>query len=116
VVIAFTLVCSSLYANEIINNTANTSNDLLFAQAKDYFLYGTALENQSGSGGAKRVIKEGIGVAGNPRLKIINLGPSVNTSADDYAPTVTANGKTFYFVSNRQGSKLLPTGRISHDF
>jgi len=111
------LACASIFANDKVNNNANTSDDLLVAQASDYYLYGTVAEHQSGgSGGAKRVIKEGIGVAGNPRLKIINLGASVNSSADDFAPTVTANGKTFYFVSNRPGSKLLPNGKISTDF
>ncbi|MFM8840837.1 MAG: TolB family protein, partial [bacterium] len=38
-------------------------------------------------------------------IKIINLGPAINTGADEYAPTVTADGKTLFFVSNRKGSK-----------
>ena len=38
-------------------------------------------------------------------IKIVNLGPVINSGADEYAPTVTADGKTLFFVSNRKGSK-----------
>lgn len=51
------------------------------------------------------------------RITIINLGPAVNSSAWDYAPTVSADGKTLYFVSNRPGGKLLPNSKeVSDDF
>lgn len=32
------------------------------------------------------------------RIAIINLGPIVNYSGVDYAPTVSADGKILYFV------------------
>ncbi len=38
-------------------------------------------------------------------VKIIYLGAMVNSPVIDYAPTVSADGKTLYFVSNRPGSK-----------
>ena len=41
---------------------------------------------------------------------IRNLGPIVNTPNLEYAPTITADGKTLYFVSNRPG------GVGGHDF
>ena len=44
------------------------------------------------------------------------MGPIVNTEFDDYAPTVSMDGKVIYFVSNRPGSKKLPTGKFSTDF
>lgn len=50
------------------------------------------------------------------KIRIINLGPVVNTKVLDYAPTVTADGKTLYFVSNRPGSMLNKDGEPSHDF
>ncbi|MCX7930619.1 MAG: OmpA family protein [Chlorobi bacterium] len=50
------------------------------------------------------------------KIRIINLGPVVNTKVLDYAPTVTADGKTLYFVSNRPGSTLNADGDPSHDF
>lgn len=56
------------------------------------------------------------GIISSRRIRIINLGPVVNHSGLDYAPTVSADGKTLYFVSNRPGSKLTPDGDISHDF
>jgi len=50
------------------------------------------------------------------RIKIINLGPNVNSKDLDYAPTISADGKTLYFVSNRPGSILSNTGVLTHDF
>jgi outer membrane protein OmpA-like peptidoglycan-associated protein len=107
---------ANLIAEDIVKNAKSTTNDLLIAQMNtEKYLYGIVLENQEGSGSGTNQ-KAGLGVAGNPRLKIINLGPIVNTSADDYAPTVTADGKMIYFVSNRVGSKELPNGKLSTDF
>jgi outer membrane protein OmpA-like peptidoglycan-associated protein len=37
------------------------------------------------------------------KLVVKNLGPSVNSSHDDFAPTVTADGRTMFFVSDRPG-------------
>ncbi len=50
------------------------------------------------------------------RIRIINLGKVVNHSGLDYAPTVSADGKTLYFVSNRKGSRLTRDNDFSHDF
>jgi hypothetical protein len=109
--------CSfSLLISHEKDSSKSNSSDLLFAQSLDGTYLGKIFEHQSGGGGQQRLIKDGIGVAGNPRLKIINMGPSINSKSDDYAPTVTADGRTFYFVSNRPGSKLLPNGRPSADF
>lgn len=55
-------------------------------------------------------------ILGSRHIRIINLGPVVNSPYADYAPTVTADGRTLYFVSNRPGSKRLPDGNFSHDF
>ena len=37
------------------------------------------------------------------KLVVKNLGPVVNSSYDDLAPTVTADGRTMFFVSDRPG-------------
>jgi outer membrane protein OmpA-like peptidoglycan-associated protein len=50
------------------------------------------------------------------RIKILNLGPIVNYKGIDYAPTVSADGKTLYFVSDRPGSKMSDDNKPSHDF
>ncbi|MES2766167.1 MAG: OmpA family protein [Bacteroidota bacterium] len=50
------------------------------------------------------------------RVRIINLGPVVNHSRLDYAPAISADGKTLYFVSDRSGSKTTENGGLSHDF
>lgn len=52
----------------------------------------------------------------NSRIRIINLGPIINHKGVDYAPTISADGKTLFFVSNRLGSKIQPNGELSHDF
>lgn len=52
----------------------------------------------------------------NKKIRIINLGPVVNWKNVDYAPTISADGKTLYFVSSRPGSKKTPKGDDSHDF
>ena len=38
------------------------------------------------------------------RLIVKNLGPILNSKKDDFAPTVTADGRTMFFVSKREGS------------
>ena len=50
------------------------------------------------------------------KIQVINLGPDVNFSDLDYAPTVTPDGKVLFFVSNRKGSKIQRDGSFSHDF
>lgn len=75
------------------------------------FLYAAFLMAQQSDEGSS---KEGI--LSNQRIRIINLGPVVNYSGLDYAPTVSADGKTLFFVSDRPGSKLTKDGDPSHDF
>jgi hypothetical protein len=56
------------------------------------------------------------GILSNTNIKIINLGPIVNFDGLDYAPTISADGRTLFFVSNREGSKEDEFGDYSHDF
>jgi outer membrane protein OmpA-like peptidoglycan-associated protein len=50
-------------------------------------------------------------------VRIINPGAPLNHAGLDYAPIVSADGKTLYFVSNRPGSKKTVKGDVlSHDF
>lgn len=55
-------------------------------------------------------------IFGDKYIRIINLGPIINFSGLDYAPAVSVDGKTLYYVSNRPGSKLNSGGKPSHDF
>ena len=50
------------------------------------------------------------------KIRIINLGPAINHDDLDYGPTISADGKTLYFVSNRKGSRITRDGDFSHDF
>lgn len=53
------------------------------------------------------------GTAGDQKFQefiIRNLGPIINSPSLEYAPTITADGRTLYYVSNRAG------GVGGHDF
>lgn len=78
-------------------------------QSKSYF-YAAVLQ-PDGDDGQGLFTKENL-----KKIRIINLGPVVNWKGYDYAPTVSADGRTLYFVSNRPGSKLNKNGDPSHDF
>lgn len=52
----------------------------------------------------------------NKRIRIINLGPIINHGGYDYAPTVSADGRTLFYVSTMPGSKLTDNDDLSHDF
>ncbi|MDQ1265779.1 MAG: OmpA-like protein [Bacteroidota bacterium] len=51
------------------------------------------------------------------RIRIVNLGKIINCDVQDFAPTVSADGKTLFYCSNRKGSKWDPRyGEPSIDF
>ncbi len=57
------------------------------------------------------------GLLGEGKIRIINLGPIINHPGVDYAPTVSADGKTLYYVSERPGGKVIRNSKkVSHDF
>lgn len=50
-------------------------------------------------------------------VRIVNPGAPLNHEGLDYAPAISADGKTLFFVSNRPGSRRNAKGdRFSHDF
>jgi hypothetical protein len=56
------------------------------------------------------------GILSNKQIKIINLGPIINDPGVDYAPTISADGKTLFYVSDKQGSIKNEDDDFSHDF
>lgn len=56
------------------------------------------------------------GILADSKIRIINLGKVINHKGVDYAPTVSVDGKTLYYVSDRQGSILNANEEPSHDF
>ncbi|MFW6276974.1 MAG: hypothetical protein ACOC2K_04765, partial [Bacteroidota bacterium] len=92
------------------------SNNKDNKQNKDYYLYAAMLDPAETQQDTETAADDE-GILSNQQIRIINLGPVVNHEGYDYAPTVSADGRTLYFVSNREGSKLLKgDGDPSHDF
>lgn len=56
------------------------------------------------------------GILSNKQIKIINLGPIINDPGVDYAPTISADGKTLFYVSDKPGSIKNEDDDFSHDF
>ncbi|HYF02690.1 MAG TPA: OmpA family protein [Patescibacteria group bacterium] len=109
VIAAFcTAIClSSVGISTAFSRTPFKSNSASAPVSPTTYLYGLEIVSapQQDDGG----------LLGSKNIRIINLGPVVNHSGLDYAPAVSADGKTLYFVSNRSGSKL-GKGGFSHDF
>lgn len=100
------LAQSNLFSKNFPSNSSIISNTNML------YLYAAILESSALSSSQQddKTIME------NPEIRIINLGPVVNHKGLDYAPTVSADGRILFFVSNRKGSKLTPDGSFSHDF
>jgi outer membrane protein OmpA-like peptidoglycan-associated protein len=74
-------------------------------------LYGVTIELRSESEDSRGDI-----LSDAKRIRIINLGPVINHSGLDYGPTISADGKTLYYVSDRRGGRITRDGDFSHDF
>lgn len=100
---AFFLSCHLLHSQEFMESSEEQN-----------YLYAALLESSSLKQDDK---SQEEGILSNKNIRIINLGPIVNYKGLDYAPTITADGKTLYFVSDRNGSQYnRKWGRNSHDF
>lgn len=93
-------------------NAQNQSDNDLAAGDNQFYLMGAVLETATPT-----TTQQDEGILGDKsKIRIINLGPVVNWEGLDYAPTISADGKTLYYVSNRSGSKLTENDDPSHDF
>jgi outer membrane protein OmpA-like peptidoglycan-associated protein len=99
----------SAFSTDKVMNDDQKGSDLA---SGDLYLYGAVLLSPSESPAPQQEQE----IFNKNRIRIINLGPIVNYSGLDYAPTVSADGRTLYYVSNRPGSKLNKDGKPSHDF
>ena len=91
-------------------NTATGAVEGATASNIQYYLYGAVIESAALP---EHPQEEGIFTK---KIRIINLGPIVNWKGLDYAPTISADGRTLYYVSNRPGSILDESDDPSHDF
>lgn len=107
-VVVVQLLCLILTIAQAEEQNKNQNN----VPGTEFFLMGAVLETTTPT-----ATQQDDGILGDKsRIRIINLGPIVNYKGLDYAPTISADGKTLYFVSDRPGSQLKPDGKPSHDF
>ena len=111
--ISLALLFITLYLSDINLYSKNTTQVVeggAMASNIQYYLYGAVIESAAMP---EHPQDEGIFTK---KIRIINLGPVVNWKGLDYAPTISADGRTLYYVSNRPGSILGEDGDPSHDF
>ena len=114
IVLAWMFVFSAVVAQDSqVLGTFDLAADAAVTDGSDLFLYGLMIQDETDTDdadeGGNILVKKG-------KIVIINLGPVVNHEGVDYAPTVSADGKTLYYVSNRPGSKLSADDDLTHDF
>lgn len=114
--LAIAFPCVSVFAvGNFGRHLERRGNSPSLEKESAFYLYGLQIVNTPGDGDEGPTVLGGKGEA-NKYIRIINLGPLVNHNKLDYAPTVSADGKTVYFVSDRKGSKLNKNDDPSHDF
>ena len=101
-------VSSVIYAQELNVQSTEIGNDL--------YLMAATILSESEQGQPQSQDNNNEGSILTKKVRIINLGAIVNWKGLDYAPTVSADGKTLFFVSNRPGSILNRDSKPSHDF
>lgn len=85
---------------EAINTPFNEATQTLSADGR--MLVYTACNRKEGLGGCDLYYSS---VRGNRWTPPVNMGPTVNTRAWDSQPSLSANGRTLYFASERAGGK-----------
>jgi len=102
----FTALCILLYASQGLFSQSLCEEN--FASAN---LYAATIVTTMAQDGDDDNILE------SENIRIINLGPAINHEEYDYAPTISADGKTLFYVSNREGSIYNEDeGVLTHDF
>lgn len=101
----FFVVCCLVLASGIGRAAAPTNNEPT--------LYGAVIESSTAP---QDGMSRGDILDDPKKIRILNLGKVVNHAGLDYGPTISADGKTLYFVSNRKGSRITRDGDFSHDF
>lgn len=92
-----------LFSSESKANSNEAGNTL--------YLMSATIMSEVGAEQAGNIIQK------TDKIRIINLGPVINHEGVDYAPTVSADGRTLFYVSNRPGSRVNDNENVnSHDF
>ncbi|MBL7997915.1 MAG: PD40 domain-containing protein [Candidatus Kapabacteria bacterium] len=107
ILIVLLLLCQSALTAHVLKNGYSSNSSCGISQRTVYLM--AAVLTPPDEAGNTFIDKP-------ERIRIINLGPVVNHKGLDYAPTVSADGRTLYFVSDRPGSTPKEGGDPSHDF
>jgi len=102
------LVLLSIFGISTANAKTNATNEVA-SNFNAYYMMAAEIVADVSQDDQKSILD-------NSRIRIINLGPIINHEGVDYAPTISADGKTLFYVSNRPGSRLTSKGDLSHDF
>ncbi len=82
-----------------------------------HFMVAIALSSSILTSGSVGDDQQSSTIYGDPQKIRVRVLGTINQPGLDYAPTVSADGKTLFFVSNRNGSMSLGVkGEPSHDF
>lgn len=98
---------------------APASQEVRQAESSDLHLYAAVISDAPTDNNATQPPQseeEEENILSAKNIRIINLGPAININGRDFAPTISADGKTLYYVSRRIGSKLTAGGDPSDDF
>jgi outer membrane protein OmpA-like peptidoglycan-associated protein len=114
----FTIIFAVIFLSvSLLSAKPNGKSSKTENASEQYFLWGAVIEDANSPNTPNTPTQDQPQIFDKSKIRIINLGPVVNWKGLDYAPTISADGKTLYFVSNRPGSKINPkTGKPSHDF
>lgn len=107
--ITFSLLVSNQNVAQAKKASNSGSSENIAALDNTLSMYAATLGANAQDGGGGSILSD-------KKIRIINLGPVINHEKVDYAPTISADGKTLYYVSNKPGSILGGDGKPSHDF
>ena len=86
-------------ANENFNTEFTEGCPFIAPDGKTFFI----ASNRTGSLGGLDIWVSTRASVNHPWSEPVNVGAPINTAANDFCPTLSSDGKTFFFASNRAG-------------
>jgi Tol biopolymer transport system component len=86
-------------AHANFNTSSNEGCPFISADGKKFFI----ASNRPGGQGGLDIWVSTRASKGQPWGEPVNIGPPINTTDNDFCPTLSRDGRTFFFASNRAG-------------